>query len=381
MRAGAHALEPLIVHIAGTDNFRSYGTADPVGPPSGQVWGLEVDETTGMVWLGQPEQGRITRVHPPTGQVFVWFVGCRPAYVTLDQAGRVYATLTGATGCANNAQYIVRIDHPGREFTFDTVQDTVTAWPVPTLNGTPSFRQVPPPPVVGEENPNGLITADADGDVWFAESNSDEIGRLSGGPDGIIGTEDDLICEFTKPGLLNPQQIPTTGSGELLQVYFTEGEGNSVSVLTPVEADRAGPPVRVCTTVPAQTFPISAAGVITAMFDEAVAPERTVITPTVHDVAGLDGSASGTTLTADGRPIPPILRFSPMPNPLLSAWGTPIGDASNGFPSGLTGAYGYKRNRVAGAYPRGNKHFELTSGAVLAPPPDPYSGSTQALSP
>jgi streptogramin lyase len=368
---GAHALEPLIVHIAGTDMFRSYGTSNPVGPPSGQVWGLDVDEATGMVWLGQPDQGRISRVHPPTGQVFVWSVGCQPAYVTLDQEGRPYATLTGLTGCAENAQFIVRVDHPDLAFVSGAGADTVTAWPVPSLDGTPSFRQVPPPPVLGEENPNGLITADADGNIWFAESNSNEIGRLSGGPDGIIGTDDDLICEFTKPGLLNPQQITTTGFGELLQVYFTEGDGNSVSVLTQVEADRAEPPTRVCTTVSARTFTVETLGVFTATFDEAVAPERTVITPTVHDVPGLDGFASGTTTTADGQPIPPILRFSPMPNPLLSVYGTPIGDAPlNGFPSGLTGVYGHAKNRVAGAYLRGNKHFELTSGAIIAPPPD-----------
>jgi len=58
-----------------------------------------------------------------------------------------------------------------------------------------------------------------------------------------------------------------------------------------------------------------------------------------------------------------------MPNPLLSYDGTPIGDAGNGFPSGLTGVYG--TNKIAGAYLRGNKHFELQSGAVIATPQPP----------
>jgi hypothetical protein len=88
-----------------------------------------------------------------------------------------------------------------------------------------------------------------------------------------------------------------------------------------------------------------------------------MIVPTVHDVPGLGESASGLTTTAAGEPIPPILRFSPMPN----------GDAGNGVPSGMTGVYA--ENRIAGTYLQGNKHFEVKSGAIIAPPPPP-SGDT-----
>src|SRR5207249_12090880 len=154
---------------------------------------------------------------------------------------------------------------------------------------------------------------------------------------------------------LNPQQIATTGSGNRLQAYFTEGDGNSVSVLTQVEANAALPPTRVCTPVPAQPFQPDVYEAAANSFDEKVEPLRTPIVPTVHDVPGHDGSASGATRTADGKPIPPILRFTPMPNPLLSVDGTPTGDAGNGFPSGLTGVYA--ANRIAGAYLKGTKHF------------------------
>jgi len=58
-----------------------------------------------------------------------------------------------------------------------------------------------------------------------------------------------------------------------------------------------------------------------------------------------------------------------MPNPLLSNTGAPIGDAGNGFPSGLTGVCG--TNKIAEACLRGNKHFELESGAVIATPQPP----------
>jgi hypothetical protein len=58
-----------------------------------------------------------------------------------------------------------------------------------------------------------------------------------------------------------------------------------------------------------------------------------------------------------------------MPNPLLSMGGNAIGDAGNGFPLGITGVYA--TNRIAGAYLKGNKHFEVSSGAIIAPPPPP----------
>jgi hypothetical protein len=174
------------------------------------------------------------------------------------------------------------------------------------------------------------------------------------------------MCEFTSPGLLGPQQIAVTGSGPSLQVYFSEGDGNSVSVLTETEADLAAAPTTVCTRTPGEPFPISAFDAATPFFDEQVMPLHTPIVPTVHEVIGSGGGASGTTRTPDGKLIPPILRFSPMPNPLLSLDGTALADAGNGFPSGLTGVYA--NNRIAGAYLKGNKHFEVTSEAIVAAP-------------
>lgn len=354
---GGEQSEPLYVHIAGSNRFRTYGTGSALAPSAARVWGVKVDETTGHVFLAQPVEGRITRLEPVTATYVTWAIGGGPAGITVDSAGRPYSTLS-------HADIVARVD-PGPDGMLGTGDDLLTFWRVPSLDGRASFRPVPLPNL--EENPNGIIAADAEGSLWFAESNSGEIGWLSAGPDGVLGSADDVICEYTMPGLANPQQITTTGSGSLLQVYFTEGEGNSVSVLTPVEADMAGAPTRVCTTVPAESSALPASAGRTAFFDEEVAPLRTVITPTIHEVPGLGGPASGNTRTADGKPIPAILRFSPMPNPLHSVDGTPIGDAGNGFPSGMTGVYA--GNRIAGAYLKGNKHFQLESGAVIAPPP------------
>ena len=346
-------LELLYVHIAGTNMFRTYGMTNPLGDPGGKrAWGLTVDESTGNVFLAEPVEGRIARLDPVTSRTKVWLFGYNPAYVAFDATGHLYTTLSAGDA-------ILRINP----------DDSGTMWRVPSVNGiAPSFRQVPhdtAPLGIPGDNSN-VVEADADGNIWFLETNSNEIGRLSGGPDGVLGTGDDEICEFTAPGLLNPQQIATTGSGGGLQVYFTEGDGNAVSVVTPVEADQAAFPTRACTPVPAEPFPVIAFEAAASFFDERVEPLSTPIVPTVHEVPGLGSFPSGTTRTGDGRPIPPVLRFSPMPNPILSSDGTPIGDAGNGFPSGLTGVYA--GNRIAGAYLKGNKHFEVTSGAVVAAP-------------
>ena len=353
-----HQLELLYVHIAGTDMFRTYGMTLPIGDPGGKRgWGVTIDESSGFVYLAEPEMGRIARVDPVTGRTRIFLFGGQPAYLAFDRAGNLYTVLS-------DQDLILRVNR----------DETMTVWRVPAANGiAPSFREVPH---VGADvgapgdNPNGMLSTDPDGNLWFLETNSNEIGRLSGGADGVIGTADDQICEFTAPGLLAPQQIAVTGAGPSLQVYATEGDGNSVSVLTQVEADAATSPARACTTVaPVAHTDISVFDAATTFFDEKVVPLNTVIIPTVYELTGSGGSASGTAKTADGKLLPPILRFSPMPNPLVSSDGTALGDAGNGFPSGLTGIYA--GNRIAGTYIKGNKHFELTSGAVVAVTPSP----------
>jgi hypothetical protein len=348
-----HQLELLYVHIAGTDMFRTFGMSDPLGNVVGKrAWGVTVDQVTGNVYLTEPEGGRVARLDPVTTRTKVWLFGGAPAYLAIDAAGYLYTTLSASDA-------VVRI----------APDDSATLWRVPNVNGiAPSFRIVPHVAAdagIPGDNANGILTTDADGNVWFLETNSNEVARLSGGADGVLGTADDEICEFTSPGVLAPQQIAVSSSGPALQAYVTEGAGNAVTVLTQAEADLAAAPTRVCTRVPGEAFPISTFDAATAFFDERIMPLRTPIVPTVHEVLGAGGPASGTTRTADGKLIPPVLRFSPMPNPLLSLDGTALGDAGNGFPSGLTSVYA--NNRVAGTYLEGNKHFEVTSEAIVAP--------------
>ncbi|HJU44114.1 MAG TPA: hypothetical protein VJ691_14910 [Vicinamibacterales bacterium] len=355
-----YQLELLYVHIAGTDLFRSYGMTAPIGNANGiRAWGMTVDETTGFVYLAEPEQGRLVRLDPVTGRTKVWLFGGQPGSIVFDRAGNFYTEIS-------DHDLILRVNR----------DDTMTTWRVPSVNGiAPSFRTVPSVGAAAGlpgDNPNGILITDPADNLWFLETNSNEIGWLSGGADGVIGTADDQICEFTSPGLIAPQQVAVTGAGSSLQVYFTEGDGNSVSVLTGIEAAAAAAPVRVCTGVPAEPFAGAVFEAGTSWFDEKITPLQTVIIPTTFQVAGTGGPATGVAQTADGKLLPPILRFSPMPNPLASSDGTPIGDAGNGFPAGLTGIIA--GNRLAGTLMKGNKHFEITSGAVLAtanPEPTP----------
>lgn len=354
--------EVIYAHVAKTDCFRVYGTdtTGVIDMPRDQAWGLKVDDKTGDVFLAAPQSGRLIRLDAPTADVIIWRVGFHPAYVAVDSKGRPYTTLSDPT-----ADAILRID-PGPDGVFGTTipsaipgedpttDDIAMYWRVPYANGiTPNFRKVPE--TLETENPNGIIIADAEDNIWFAESNSNEIGRLSGGPDGVLGTPDDVICEFSREGLLNPQQLTVTGTGSSKQVYFSEGAGNSVSILTVAEADAAPPPYRICTNVPPGTFTPGILKATTVFYDDMVEPLRTAITPTVHEVPTSESGG--------------IERLSPMPNPLISADGIFLGDAGNGFPSGITGVY--SSLRIAGAYLRGNKHFEVRSDTILPPPPPP----------
>lgn len=366
---GGHQNEPLYVLMAGTDpatgagRFRSYGTDNPALPPSGQALGIEVDEVTGNVFVAQPGERRLLRLIPSTANVTIWRLedacagSCgNPTYVAADAVSRPYTTTVNSA----RGDGIIRLS-PGADGVLginpvtQVTDDAVMLWVLPTQ---PAFRSPPAVLTDPQENPNGVITVDAAGSVWFSETAAGKVGRLSGGPDGTLGTRDDQICEYTTPGLLNPQQIAASGSGAGLQVLFTEGEGNSVSVLTPAEADQAPFPSRACTTVAPAVFPVPAVSLQTRTFDELVPSLQTAIVPTIHQVSPAGGSG--------------IRRYSPMPNPLLSTDGNPIGDAGNGFPSGLTGVYAAQR--VAGAYLRGNKHFELTSASITAAAQSPEGG-------
>lgn len=335
---------PIYVNFKGTSNFRGY--------PVGSTWGVEVDQSTGDVFFAD-QAGGINRLDPATNVRTRWAVGGFPHYVTRDSAGRVYATV--ASGGGPGADQIVRVNPATNE---------VTRWNVP---GAGSFAGY------GFQTPNG-ITIDADGNIWFNETASGQVGRLSAGPDGSLGTADDQICEFSKTGLAGPQLIATSGSdapaafaAKNLQAYLTEGPGNAVTIVTNKEAV---PPsgFATCATAAPSVSTVTPTTSTVAAFDFTRPFITVTITPSTVTVDGLNGGpdATGTTKTAgpDGIPgtadderIPGVLRF-------------PLSPAIPGdphFPSGMTDVA--VANTIFGSFLGTDRLFQLTSAAII-PPPD-----------
>lgn len=327
---------PLYVKFKGAASARIWF-------PSGNVWDVMVDQGTGDVWFSSPFDGSINRLNPATNTHTKWTVGGKVRELAQDSGGQIYATagLTPATPATPGTSKIVRLD---------PATNAVREWAVPgggLFSGSSIFA-----------TPDG-IHIDADGNVWFTESVSSEIGRLN--------PTTDVISEFTKAGLSNPQLIATSGSGGLLQAFFTEGSGNAVSLLTQVEAvgtDTAVAPVDTFVTPTTPSIPVT---------DRALKFKREIIPPDIYDVPGVDGGpdALGTTKTsgpdgipgnADDERIPGILRF-PMGGTLLPV--PPF--TGNSFPSGMTGVA--SPNTVYGAFLFSSRVFELTSDAIIAPPP------------
>lgn len=324
---------PLYVNLKGTDNFRFYFI--------GGTNGVHVDQTTGHVWTSDLFAGSINRLDPATNAFTSWSVGGAPHFLAQDSAGRIYSAV-GSAGVAGGVDAIVRIDP-------SAAVNNVTSWPV-TGGGLQDFLSF--------ATPNG-VAFDSAGNLWFAESDSNEIGRLN--------PSTGEMCEFTKTGLLNPQLVASSGSGGSLQTFFTEGNGNSVSIVTQAEAVPITSPCPVVTPITTTVTP----GMSTAFFSDSIrTPLTATILPTTVEVPGVDGTPSGGTTTADGIPIPGILRF-PMPTP---AGGNP---AAPNFPSGMTGVS--VPNTVFGSYldpafSQNSAVFRVESGAIIAPPPGAIEG-------
>lgn len=316
---------PIYVNFKGSDDFRGYQVA--LGEHS---WGVKVDQKTGHVWYAGFEDGTIGRLNPATNERTRWDLDlpapaapAEPRYITLDATGKVYVTVGGL-------DQVVRLNPATNE---------VTRWDVP---GVGDFEEG-----FLFETPDG-ITVDASGDVWFTESQSAEVGRLN----PALNT----ITEYTKTGLLDPQLIATSGSGATLQSFFTEGEGNAVSIVTSEAA------VGVSTAVLPVTSTVTPVADTVTTEDFSRTPLTKNITPETFDIPGVNGGPDAKDVkTPTGERIPGILR---LPMPLAEV-----------FPSGITDVF--KANTVAGSWlgkPTGfppieaDRVWQLTSGAIIAPP-------------
>ncbi len=307
----------LYVNFKGTNNFRFY----PMNGGDG-AFGARVDQSTGNVYFTDFFGGTISQLNPSTNAVTVWTVGGHPHYIAIDSSGKVYSAVATA-GVAGGVDAIVRINPS---------TNNVVSWAIPG-GGLTS--------VLAESTPDG-VNFDTSGSLWFSLSSSTAVGRLT--------PSTGEIAEFTAPGILNPQLIASTGSGALLQTFFTEGDGNSATIITQATAVPSAD-----TIVMPSSASLTPASLTTSFTDSIRDPLTTTITPLVVSVPGTN-PASG------------IVRF-PMPTPMGGNAAFP------NFPDGMTGVV--LPATIFGSYldpdfAHNSAVFQVTSpGVIIAPPPPP----------
>ena len=300
---GGSTFSPYM-NFRGSDNFRRWD----VGASS--AMGIRVNPANGRVYLGNfATAGEIIELDPPTNAVKKWATGSRPYNLVIDGAF-VYAT--GAAGGGQPDQ-ILRLNPTTNE---------LTRWNVP---GAGNFT-----PCCPFGTPNS-IARDADGNIWFTESASNQLGRLN--------PTSNVIDEYTKMGLTAPHAIASSGTGASLQAFFTESPvAGHISLIT---ASAATPTSTTVTPTTATVAPTTSTGTPTNLTD---APVMATILPSTFTSTGLNGGG--------------ILRF---PIPPMHA--EPTGMTRVAFPGTVLGSM------------EGSDHvFRLNSTAIIAPPPTPGPG-------
>jgi hypothetical protein len=290
-------------------NFRGSGAFRRWDVGAFNATGIRVNSINGKVYFGNSSPGEIIELDPVTNAFRKWTVGNSPYFLVIDEtAGFVYATAFAGGG---HPDEIVRLAP-------DAAVGNVTRWAIPG-GGLQGF--------VGAGNPN-FISRDVEGQVWFSETASNEVGRLN--------VALNAITEFTKPGISGPQAIASSGLGPTLQAFFTESPGNQVTVLTHAVATAAGTGITTIVTPSVET--IAPTPGVAVPVDFTPATLSTTITPTPTTVTSTDPSGF------DRFPVPP---------------GTfnPTGMTDVVFPQTVFGSM------------EGSDHvFQFTSSIIIAPP-------------
>ncbi|MBI4241622.1 MAG: hypothetical protein HY613_07885 [Candidatus Rokubacteria bacterium] len=329
---------PLTVQFPVTNLFRSWG--------AGNMSSVAVDQSTGLIWVTD-QNGFVGVFDPATNVLKRWNVGGLPRdIVPVPGTGLAYATVGPSAGAGDEIIEVDRTTDASRRW---AVPAAYVGHPLTSLQGF--FNAF-------HENPNG-IALDSAARIWFAESISDEIGRLDPGTD--------TFAEYRKVGptganaIDEPQNVAASGAGASLQAFFSEGGGNATGIVTPAEA--AGTAQEVITVVSPTAGPSPTTHTLTP-FDHTHVPSEKAITPTVHPVDGIDGVpwTDPGPKTAANEVIPGVLRF-PFPAGFFRAVGMTEVLIPNTVFGSLIGP--------AGSFPSPptDEHvFELTSGAIIAQP-------------
>ncbi|HEV8583407.1 MAG TPA: thrombospondin type 3 repeat-containing protein [Methylomirabilota bacterium] len=317
----------VTVQFPGSDSFRSFDEA-PGQPCLVNADSGAVDQASGKVWFTGGSTGLISRLDPAARTSLRWAIGGQPRDIRVASDGSAYATV----GCSDE---VVKID---------PATNTVTRWAVPGGGLQCSYACF-------NENPDG-VALDSSGRVWFAESAGDQV--------AVLNPVTNEICEYSKagsgdPNIDQPQNVSTSGAGITMQTFFGEGDGNAVSIVT--EAAAKGTGAEVCTTVTPTVSTVTPDPIPMFVEDHDHLPTTKTIIPTVFAVTGVDGFGA-----APGGPVIPGTPPTPIPGVIRFP-----------LPAGHTRATGMTpviaAGTVAGSLIGTEELYQLTSAAIVAPPP------------
>jgi hypothetical protein len=213
---------PLYVHLRGTNWFRYY---QPVIGSTGVAFGakgVSVDPSTGLVFFSDENTGTVNRLNPETNELTTWTLGGFVHYLKVRN-GLLYVTVSQAFATPGQ-DALVRLNTNSKDPSL--TNPNVTAWPL----GLGSKFCTPQCDPLSEDVPDGI---DVEGsEVWFAETQVNTVARLD--------TSSSALTEFVAPistdqtkNVRDPQQIGVQGGGTSVQSFFTEGDGEAVSMVKP----------------------------------------------------------------------------------------------------------------------------------------------------
>jgi hypothetical protein len=287
---------PLYVHLRGTNWFRYYQPVIGVNGGSFGAKGVSVDRQTGLVYFtDENAPGTVNRLNPSTNVVTSWILGDFVHYLKV-QNGIVYVTVSNALA-ATGQDAVIRLDT--NIAAPSGASPNISAWPL----GLGNFCMPQCSPLT-QDVPDGI---DVEGsEVWFAETLRNAVARLN--------TSTSILTEFVgHAGVNEPQQIGVQGGGTSVQSFFTEGDGEAISMVKPKAnvgvyvkpAAGVAPPIvqSECVLLTA----IAPPGVCT-FIDHEIRPESANIPPVIHKVPGIASPGPNGTIWRFPAPAVPVDR-------------------------------------------------------------------------
>jgi hypothetical protein len=295
------AFGPLYVNFKGSNVFRYYL---PVDLSFLGAQGVTVDQAAGYVYFtNEAPPASIHRLNPATNELKTWVVGgpgSTAQYLTV-KSGKVYMTVSDLT---LGVDAVVRLDPS---------TNRVVAWKVPGDENFCTISQCPTDPGTFQATPDG-IDVDSAGQIWFVETQSNQVGRLDPAAS--------LITEFTGLDVNGPQQIAAAGSGSSVQTFFTEGPGEAVSMVKPKNSQPEMVPTVLDTTCLEPVLPPALPPVpppACVLIKGEMKPFDTVILPETANIPFEQATVPCQPGTCDAE----VVRFAPMPAPPAERGGAP----------------------------------------------------------